>query len=66
MCSHINVGTGQDLTIKELALKIKEVVGYTGELNFDDTKPDGTPRKLLNIKKLVSLVGNTKLNSWRG
>ena len=42
MCSHINVGTGKDLTIKELASKIKEVVGYRGELIFDVTKPDGT------------------------
>ena len=55
MCSHINVGTGQDLTIKDLALKIKEVVGYQGELIFDITKPDGTPRKLLDIKKLSRL-----------
>ena len=52
MCSHINVGTGEDLTIKELASKIKEVIGYQGELIFDVTKPDGTPRKLLDIKKL--------------
>ena len=55
MCSHINVGTGQDITIKELASKIKEVVGYEGELIFDATKPDGTPRKLLDIKKLSRL-----------
>ena len=55
MCSHINVGTGQDITIKELASKIIEVVGYEGELIFDVTKPDGTPRKLLDIKKLSRL-----------
>ena len=55
MCSHINVGTGKDLTIKELASKIKEVVGYRGELIFDITKPDGTPRKLLDIKRLSRL-----------
>jgi len=55
MCSHINVGTGKDLTIKELASKIKEVVGYRGELIFDVTKPDGTPRKVLDIKKLGRL-----------
>ena len=52
MCSHINVGTGEDLTIKELASTIKEVIGYQGELIFDVTKPEGTPRKLLDIKKL--------------
>ena len=55
MCSHINVGTGEDLTIKELASKIKEIIGYQGELIFDATKPDGTPRKLLDIKKLSKL-----------
>ena len=55
MCSHINVGTGEDLTIKDLALQIKEVIGYQGELIFDTTKPDGTPRKLLNIQKLSNL-----------
>ena len=55
MCSHINVGTGEDLTIKELASLIKEVIGYQGELIFDTTKPDGTPRKLLDIKKLIRL-----------
>ena len=55
MCSHINVGTGKDLTIKELASKIKEVVGYRGELIFDITKPDGTPRKLLDINRLSRL-----------
>jgi len=66
MCSHINVGTGKDLTIKELALKIKEVVGYPGELIFDDTKPDGTPRKLLNIKKLSKLGWKYKTKLLEG
>ncbi len=48
----INIGTGHDLSIKELALMIKEVVGYEGELAFDATKPDGTPRKLMDVSKL--------------
>lgn len=48
----INVGVGEDITIKELAEVIKEVVGYEGELVFDETKPDGTPRKLLDVTKL--------------
>lgn len=48
----INIGTGQDLSIKELALLIKDVVGYEGELVFDATKPDGTPRKLMDVSKL--------------
>ncbi|WP_225871016.1 GDP-L-fucose synthase [Pedobacter frigiditerrae] len=51
----INIGTGEDLTIKELALTIAAVVGYKGELNFDSTKPDGTPRKLMDVSKLHNL-----------
>ncbi|MEK7568561.1 MAG: GDP-L-fucose synthase [Patescibacteria group bacterium] len=53
--SIINVGTGEDVTIKELAEKIKEVVGYRGEIIWDITKPDGTPRKLLDVSKLHTL-----------
>lgn len=51
----INIGTGVDLTIKDLALLIKKVVGFEGELKFDSTKPDGTPRKLMDVSKLHSL-----------
>ena len=50
----INVGTGKDLSIRDLALLIKEVVGYNGELVFDATKPDGTPRKLMDVSLLNS------------
>jgi GDP-L-fucose synthase len=52
MLSHINVGTGKDTTIREMAETMKEVVGYTGRLTFDATKPDGAPRKLINITRL--------------
>jgi GDP-L-fucose synthase len=55
MCSHINVGTGTDLTIQELAETIKAVVGYQGEITFDSTKPDGSPRKLMDSQRLNSL-----------
>ena len=55
MLSHINVGTGTDVTIKELAETIKEVVGFTETLVFDRTKPDGTPRKLLDTALLKRL-----------
>lgn len=48
----INMGTGQEVTIKELALTIKEVTGFEGELKFDTTKPDGTPRKLMDSTRL--------------
>lgn len=51
----INVGTGKDITIKELAFLIKEIVGYEGTIIFDQSKPDGTPRKLLDIEKLKSI-----------
>ncbi len=51
----VNVGTGEDVTIKELALLIKDIIGFKGELVFDTTKPDGTPRKLLDVTKLNRL-----------
>ncbi|HEY4651398.1 MAG TPA: GDP-L-fucose synthase [Pontibacter sp.] len=48
----VNIGTGEDISIKELALLVKEVTGFEGELVFDTTKPDGTPRKLMDVSKL--------------
>ena len=51
----INVGVGTDLSIRDLAILIKEIIGYTGDLQFDDSKPDGTPRKLMDIGKLHKL-----------
>jgi GDP-L-fucose synthase len=55
MCSHINVGTGKDVTIKELAEIMAKTVGFKGQLVFDKTKPDGTPRKVLNVERLAEL-----------
>ena len=55
MCSHINAGSGVDISIKELAEIIKEVVGFKGEINFDLTKPDGSPRKFLDSKRINNL-----------
>jgi GDP-L-fucose synthase len=55
MCSHINVGTGLDITIAELAAIMAKVVGFTGKIEFDTSKPDGTPRKLLDVSCLDSL-----------
>ena len=55
MLSHINVGSGVDCTIRELALTMAEVVGFEGEVVFDTSKPDGTPRKLMAVDKLRSL-----------
>jgi GDP-L-fucose synthase len=51
----INIGTGEDIEIRELALVIKDIVGYEGEIEHDLTKPDGTPRKLMDVSKLHAL-----------
>lgn len=55
MLSHINVGTGVDCTIRELAETIAKVTGFTGQLSFDSSKPDGTPRKLMDVARLKAL-----------
>jgi GDP-L-fucose synthase len=55
MCSHINVGLGSDVTIKELAEAVQSVVGFEGELKFDTTQPDGAPRKLMSSHRLNTL-----------
>ena len=51
----VNIGTGEDITITDLAMLIKEIVGYEGALVYDHTKPDGTPRKLMDVSKLTNL-----------
>ena len=51
----VNLGTGKELTIKELTELVAKVIGYTGEIKWDPSKPDGTPRKLLDVSKLESL-----------
>jgi GDP-L-fucose synthase len=50
----VNIGTGEDISIKDLALLIKKIIGYEGEINFDTSQPDGTPRKLMDVSKLHS------------
>lgn len=55
MLSHINVGTGKDATIRELAETIAKTTGFNGRLKFDDSKPDGTPRKMMNVDRLAKL-----------
>ncbi|KAF9613735.1 hypothetical protein IFM89_010177 [Coptis chinensis] len=52
---HVNVGSGKEVSIKELAELVKEVVGFEGELVWDSSKPDGTPRKLMDSSKLAGL-----------
>ena len=58
----INVGTGKDITIKDLALLINELVGFSGNITFDTTKPDGTPRKVMDISKLSALGWSPKIS----
>ncbi|MCK4677566.1 MAG: GDP-L-fucose synthase [Bacteroidales bacterium] len=64
--SHINIGCGEDLSIKELAYLVKKIVGFKGELKFDVTKPDGTPRKLLDVTKLSDLGWNPNITLEEG
>ncbi len=66
MLSHINVGTGQDVTIKELAETISDVVGYQGKINWDSSMPDGTPRKLMDVSRLKSLGWEAKTGLREG
>jgi GDP-L-fucose synthase len=66
MLSHINVGTGKDVTIKELAETIKEVVGFNGKLSFDATRPDGAPRKLIDVSRLSNMGWNYTINLKEG
>jgi GDP-L-fucose synthase len=56
----VNIGTGKDISILELANVIKEEVGFTGSIEFDTTKPDGTPRKLLDVSKINALGWTAK------
>ncbi len=62
----INVGTGEELSIKELALLIKEIVGFKGEIKWDSSKPDGTPRKLLDVEKIHNLGWQHKIKLEAG
>lgn len=62
----VNIGWGEDLTIRELAKIIMSVIGYTGELTFDHSKPDGTPRKLLDVSRLHSLGWHPRISLRAG
>jgi len=66
MLSHINVGTGIDCTIRELAETLKKVVGFEGELNFDVSKPDGTARKLMDVSRLERLGWKASIGLEQG
>ena len=66
MCSHINVGTGRDVTIAELANTMARVVGFKGDIEFDTSKPDGAPRKLMNVNRLGLLGWEYSLELEQG
>lgn len=62
----VNIGCGYDVSIKELAMLIKDIVGYEGEVIFDTTKPDGTPRKLMDVSKINQLGWTSKITLEQG
>lgn len=66
MCSHINVGTGKDITIENLASTMAKVIGFRGQIVFDKSKPDGTPRKLLDVHLINALGWKYSTNLERG
>jgi len=66
MCSHINVGSGTDITIKELVETIANVINYQGAIEFDTSKPDGAPRKLMDSSRLNSLGWQHEINLAKG
>jgi GDP-L-fucose synthase len=66
MLSHINVGSGEELTIRELAETVAQVIGYPGRIEFDPSQPDGTPRKLMDISRLHALGCRAKVSLTEG
>ena len=63
---HVNIGTGEEITIKELAEVIRKVVGFKGNIRFNASMPDGTPRKLTNINKIKNMGWKAKVNLYDG
>ena len=64
--SHINVGSGMEVSIRELAETVKAAVGYEGEIEWDATKPDGTPRKLMDSSRLLSMGWKPQIEMREG
>ena len=62
----VNIGTGEDIAIKDQALLIKEIVGFEGELTFDTSKPDGNPRKLMDVSLIQALGWKHKIDFPKG
>ena len=63
---HVNIGTGKEITIKDLAEMVRETVGYKGDIVWDKSMPDGTPRKLLDVSKLHEMGWKEKVSLWEG
>jgi len=63
---HINIGSGKDVSIKELAKILKEIIGYLGDFDWDKSKPDGMPRKLMDSTKIHNLGWNSKISLEEG
>ncbi|WP_339670088.1 GDP-L-fucose synthase [Dasania marina] len=66
MLSHLNVGTGFDISIRDLANTMAEIVGFSGEIVFDESKPDGSPRKLMNVDRLAELGWSSTIELAQG
>jgi GDP-L-fucose synthase len=66
MQSHINVGFGEDITIKELALAVAKTVSYQGVIDFDTSKPDGSPRKLMDSSRLNAIGWQAQVSLEKG
>jgi GDP-L-fucose synthase len=66
MLGHINVGSGEEVTIAEVARIVADVVGFKGQITFDTTKPDGTPRKLMDSTRLHGLGWRAKISLSTG
>lgn len=66
MLSHINVGTGTDISILDLAHKVAAVTGFRGRIETDTTKPDGTPRKLMDVSRLTTMGWQARIDLDQG
>ena len=64
--THLNVGSGKDITIADLAKLISEIIGFNGKIEYDSTKPDGTPRKLMDVSRINSLGWKSKTELKEG